>query len=195
MKKIVTYIVVVAIGWFVINAVIDSRRRAEIEEIEAAARAAEAEAAIAQFSSRYNAVADWVEKLSHGRGLLHPVLTIELEPYWLTERPILFEGTINDVATYDDQHYTIRIRQTFLQNIEFFMGTEFRLRLLAGKEEIDKLLKDNPDIMSPFNLMNSLIVVAQIDSILAETTLENGYEREVKVGKGTLLDLLYMGNF
>ena len=158
--------------------------------------------AVAKLASRNNAVDDWEKILSEGNGVrFEPILTIDLEKLWLTARPILFVGALKDVATYNEENYTVRIersiftKRTVLSNFGFIFDTELELLLHSPKSKIDSFLKEHPTLFKNLGFNNGIAVVAQIRSVrTAYFSGENGEREEVKIGEGELLEILYTGN-
>ena len=194
MKKIVWIIIIITLGGYFINFYMENRakrkaERAEEEKIELAMKTA-----ITQMASRTNAVTDWEKSLSKGNKFrFEPILTIELEQLWLQQRPILFIGTIKDIATYDQSHYTVLVERNLFSSFEYMFGTELQLSLVSKKDRLDTFLKKHPDLFKDFK--NNIAVVAHIDSI--KTTYvsgEEGEREEVKIGNGKLIDILYIGD-
>ncbi len=137
---------------------------------------------------RTNAVDNWEEDLRRGKQFrLEPILTVELERLWLTDRPILFAGAIKDIATIDKETYRMEIEGS---------QSELRLSLQCQKRMIDLFLKEHPNLFKEdYVLKNDVAVIADIDEI--ETKIVSGSvgeTEEIKVGKGKCIDLLYTGN-
>ncbi len=203
MKKILWIIVVlVFIGYFVHLHLKESAKhkgeKAEQAEQKRNEKEIEKEikTAIGQMVSKTNAVEDWVQNLCDGKGgRLTPILTVELEKLWLNKRPILFIGTIQDIATYDQSQYTVIIKKNLLDFSEcLFLSTELQLSLRSPKEKIDSLLTNYPNISKGLGFNNGIAVVAQVENI--NTTYirgESGERQEIKIGEGKLVEILYTG--
>jgi len=78
----------------------------------------------------------------------------------------------------------------------FASWTELRLSLKCPKQKIDSILTEHPDLFK-FNVStfaNGFAVIAGIDKI--ETKIISGTEggsREIKIGQGQCIDILYTG--
>lgn len=79
-------------------------KKAEKERIEK-----DVSTAVAQLIKRYSAF-DWVKDIESRKEFGDPILTVELEQLWLTDRPTLFIGTIKDISTFDQEYYMIKIQ-------------------------------------------------------------------------------------
>lgn len=192
MKRIVWIIaVVIVVGYFVNSYMENKAERAEAKRVEQATKTA-----VSQMVSRTNAVRDWEENLSKGeRFRLEPILTVELERLWVQQRPILFIGAIKDIATHDQSQYVVLVERSLFGSFDFMFGTELQLSLLSDKDRVNSFLKEHPDLFKDYGLKNGVVVVARINSI--RTTYvpgDEGERKEVKIGDGNLLDILYTGD-
>ncbi|RJQ46882.1 MAG: hypothetical protein C4528_06215 [Gammaproteobacteria bacterium] len=196
MKRIVWIIIAVAAVGYFSNSYMEKRakreaERAEVERVEHATKAA-----VSQMASRTNSVTGWETNLSKGeRFRFEPILTVELERLWLQQRPILFIGSIKDIATRDQSQYVVLVERSLFSSFDYMFGTELQLSLLSNKDRVDSFLKEHPDLFKDFGFKNGVAVVAQINSI--RTTYvsgEEGEREEVKIGDGELIDLLYTGD-
>ena len=202
MKTLIWIVVAILVGGYFVNDHLENKAqqeaaRAKTERIDQAIKLA-----VAKLASRNTAVDDWEKVLSDGHGVrFEPILTVELEKLWLTARPILFVGAIKDIATYNEENYTLRIersiftKQTVLSNFGFIFGAELELSLHSPKNKIDSFLKKHPTLFKNLGFNNGVAVVAQIRSVrTAYFSGENGEREEVKIGEGELLEILYTGN-
>jgi hypothetical protein len=144
---------------------------------------------------RTNAIDNWEKDLSKGEQYrFGSILTLELERLWLTDRPILFIGSIKDISTIDQENYRIRIERSFFHKLNYMFKTELQLDLQCSKQRIDSLLREHPNLLKDFGFNNGVAFVADIDKI--ETTIVSGSEdkkEEIRIGKGKCLDMLYIG--
>ncbi len=162
----------------------------ESKKIEQATRSA-----VAEMVSRTGAIDNWVNQLSKGNIFrTDPILTIELEKLWLRNKPILFIGTINDIATHDKTHYMVSIERSFFNNSEIF-NTELQLSLLSEKQYIDSFLERNSNLLNNHLFSNGVAVIADLEKIrTAYVSGEKGERAEVKIADGKLIDVLFIGS-
>lgn len=196
MKKIIwAFIAVAVIGYFINSYTVNKAER-EAEKVEATRIEQGVKAAVTQMARRTNAISDWEETLSKGESFrFEPILTVELERLWLQQGPILFIGSIKDVATHDNSQYTISIERSLYGSFDYMFGTELQLSLLAEKEYVDSFLTKNPNLFKDYGFNNGVAVVARIDAIKTTTLLgEEGGREEVKIGVGELLEIMYTGD-
>ena len=196
MKRIVWIIVAVAVAGYLFNSYVENKDRREAERAEEAERAAEEEriekstkAAVSEMASRMNAVTEWEANLSE------PIITVELERLWLQQRPILFIGSIKDIATNDQSQYVVLVESSHFGGFGYVFGTVLQLSLLSDKNKIDSLLKEHRNLFKEYGFDKGVAVVALVSSI--RTTYVPGWEGEqeqVKIGDGKLIDILYTGD-
>ena len=195
MKKVLLAIVLIAFVAHFVNSHIQEQARRNAERAEAALIEQMTKSTVSEMISRTNSSDDWEEILSQGESFRSaPILTVELERLWLQNRPILFIGTIKDIATYDDAHYSLIIERSIFGSLEHMFETELQLSLLADIDQIDRLLHEHPELLEVYGFNNGVAVAAQIESI--ETIRYPGEERrlwETKVGHAELVEMLYTG--
>ena len=196
MKKIIWAVIAVAVIGYFINSYTVRKAELEAEKAEATRIEQAVKAAVTQMATRTNAISDWEETLSKGeRFRFEPILTVELERLWLQQGPILFIGSIKDVATHDNSQYTISIKRSLYGSFDYMFGTELQLSLLAEKEYVDSFLNKNPDLFKDYGFNNRVAVVTRINAIKKTTLLgEEGEREEVKIGVGELLEIMYTGD-
>ena len=144
--------------------------------------------ATAKMVSDTNAIVNW-EKAIQGEGTqsIDLVLSSELERQWVGERPILFIGSINDVASLDDTHYVVTIERE--EDVLSFSSLALSVR--CTKSKMDLFLQQHREVLTLDDVFerNYVAVVARIRSISATD------ERRIRrIGHGELLDLVYIGN-
>jgi len=183
MKKIIGILVAFVVGGYLINSYIEEMASREAERIEDEMREQAIKSAVSQMVSRTNAIADWESVLADGEEFrFKTVLTIDLEKVWLQDRPILYFGTILDIASHDQSRYrVIVVSDYYIVNSKYRFDADFELSLLADKTVIDAFLADHPNLFDEFNYQNGVAIVARITAIRSETT----------VGEGELIDIVY----
>jgi hypothetical protein len=184
--------VVVALGLFLIYRHIEQEAAtlAEKQRVEEETRVA-----VTTLASRYNAVVDWEERLSKGQPVrMSSILTMELERLWLSDRPILFIGTIKDISSDSAADYTLVVEQGLFTDY-VFQSTELRLSLRAPKASIDSFLQEHPGLLTEGMLANGIAVVASVTKISTQDErLPEGDRVGIKTGYGELLGLVHTGS-
>lgn len=112
-KLIWIALAVVVVGYLVTTSIAEKAEKESIR-IEAEKQENATKLAVAKMSKQVNAITDWDKKLSNGESYrFEPILTVELERLWLQQNPILFIGSINDIATHDESHYLLSVERSF----------------------------------------------------------------------------------
>jgi hypothetical protein len=149
MKKAIWTVIAIAVVGYFVHSYMENKakrkaERAEVERIEQATKSV-----ISQMVSRTNARSDWETILSKGEKVrIEPILTVELKRVWLQQTPILFIGSIGDIATCNQSQYVVIVEKNLLGSLEHIFTTELQLSLLSGKNKIDSFLKEHPDLFS-----------------------------------------------
>jgi type II secretory pathway pseudopilin PulG len=104
----------------------------------------EVSAAIRQVALKDGAGTGWPDKLSGGKADVDsPLLTAELQQVWITGRPILFIGKLNDIARNADGSYQLFVEYTSNENRPWFLKTKLQVRLdcpeATGKSLMDSV--------------------------------------------------------
>jgi hypothetical protein len=152
---------------------------------------------IVEMVTQTNAIDTWERDLSVDTVGFRPILTIELERLWLTNRPILFVGTIKDIATIDQDTYEITLNRALFGSSEYtIIVAELQLALQCQKRIINSFLNEHPDLIQNWGIKNKgIAVIADIDELETKTLCgsEDGM-KEIKIGKGRCIDILYVGD-
>jgi hypothetical protein len=196
MKRAIWIFLTLLMSAYFVNSYLENKAKREAEKAEEKRIEKTIKAAVAQLVERNNAVHNWEKELSKGEKFrLEPILTIELERLWLTDRPILFVGSIKDISTIDQDNYRIKIKRNLFSSFKYMFETELQLLLQCPKQKVDSFLKDYPDLFKDFGYKNGVAVVADINE--TETIIVPGSEgerEEIKIGKGKCIDILYTGH-
>ena len=193
MKKIVWIIIsVVVIGYFV-NSHMENKARREVERAETQRVEQIIKDKVSQMVARTDAIRDWEATLSKGENVrFEPILTVELERLWLHQRPILFIGSIKDIATHNQSKYMVVLEKSLFSSFDYMFMTELQLSLLCDKNVLDSFTKKHPELFKDLGLQNGVAVVARINSIRSTYVIgEEGEREELKIGNGELLEIVY----
>lgn len=163
-----------------------SDRRKDIAESRAKEKAQEEalRMAVQAFAKDSGADTSWRKSIfkKHSRILY----SIDLEAAWLIDNPILFIGTLENVAKSDDINYQLLISDSR-------HSPELKLQLLSPKHKVDSIIKTiNND---PDTLFAAKIAIAarltQIEYRLQPA--KEGMER-VFIGHGSCINIMYLGD-
>jgi len=197
MKKMIWIIVALVVGGYFVNSYLENKAKREAEQAEIERIEQATKSAVAQMVSQTGAIEDWESRLSKGKEFrFEPILTVELERLWLQNRPILFVGSIRDIATQDQSHYTIIVERSLFSSLEHIFSSELELSLVSNKEQIDTFLKKYPNLFTDYGLDNNgVAVIAHISAIrTVYFTGDEGDREEIKIGDGELIDIMYTGD-
>ena len=196
LKKLKWILLGLLIGAYTINTYFVNKAANEAKQIESNRKQQVIKDSINELVSSTSAIENWEESLGKGEAYrLEPIMTVELEQLWLQGKPILFIGDIKDIATYDDNFYTLSLERGLFSSSDFEFSTELQLSLSAPKQKIDTLLDLHPDLFKRSAFDNNIAVVAQVQNIQSKTKSgEEGAHQEDKIGVGELIDILYIGD-
>jgi len=195
MNRIIWIAVIIGICIYFANGYIEDRKKERAQEAKEAEIARITKATVSLLVSKTNAIDDWDKVLSEGEEVsFRKILTIDLEKLWLTDRPILFVGYIDDIATYNDQFYILKVDRSLLSSLHT-LGTALSLELKCDKRKIDSFLKKYPNLVSGFDLSNNVAVVAKIGNVKTSYCIgDEGEREEVKIGEGYCIDIVFIGD-
>ena len=175
---------------------VQNAEREGLQKAEWARAKRETVEGISRLVAETNAVVDWDRQLSKGKKYrLEPILTIELERLWMSGRPILFLGAIDDIKTHDAEMYTVTWSQSLDAVLKYMFDTDLHLSLRCNRKEIDAFLAANPKLFENAGFNNVVAVIANITAIRTDR-MSKGDEgsKETRVGDGACLRLLYVGD-
>jgi len=192
-RTLLVLISILLAGYFVIDKINTSKKNDVLQQ-ERDQNYLEKVTAVRQLVARTNAITDWVAELSNGSSRHRvKIFTIDLEKVWISDRPILFTGSIQDIKPKDANSYTMLIERGWLTSFGPRFYADLQLSLTVQKKIMDELLLGFPDLTSGYR-GNNFVVAAIIDSV--ETTYYSGEEcgrEEIKIGYGKLVDLEHVG--
>jgi hypothetical protein len=153
----------------------------------------ERKVAVKELVSRYHAVGDWETQLSK-ENRKSAILTIELERHWLSDRPVVFLGSIKDIASAEPGFYEVVVEKGSFKAYEF--PTDLRLSLRAPKATIDSFLEQHPELLSSADsTTNGIAVVGKVARLsTTEYRSLDGDVVDVKTGHGDLLGIVFTGD-
>ena len=177
----------ISIAVYLYNASVQNAERENAKKTERERIKRERSATIAQLVKDTNAITDWDKRLSKGQIYRSgPIFTVELEQLWMSGRPILFLGAIDDIKTFDTNAYTVVLSMSSISS--FMFDTQLRLSLQCNRSVIDPLLSSNPELIA-----SDVAVIANVTAIRAEN-VENpeGANQAARIGEGSCLHVLYV---
>lgn len=196
LNRIIWTCVALALVAWIASTKIENDRVKEEKRAERQLILDEIKSSVTALKKTTGASSNWIDSLSNGEKYrFKPILTIDLEKEWINGSTILFLGALNDIATLDNEHYQVIFEQSLWSGFDTMFDTELKISLKAEKEFIDKFMSANPNLLKDYGFNNGIAVAAQIHKIeSSQIADENGVIREVKTGKGVLLDLVFIGD-
>ena len=132
---------VLAVGYWCYMRWQDSLATTELR-IAREARQHDLKQSVADMANRANAISDWPELLAGGKKIrATPIMTAELQKLWLSSRPVLFVGNVQDVAISDDGTHKITLTYNNFSSQPMLMGSEVRVILSCKEEFATQLMK------------------------------------------------------
>jgi hypothetical protein len=151
-------------------------------------RRATAQLSIDALARKSKAQTNWKSLLgSSDFAALNRVYTIDVERVWIGEKPVLFLGILEDVATHDKANYHL-----FVRDYDVFFP-ELRLHIICPKILVDPVLaavrKDKESI-----LPGGIAVTARIIRVEHEMFFAGEQTNHIIIGSGQCVDLLHIGD-
>jgi hypothetical protein len=140
-RYLVGLIAVLAIGYWFYSQWQDGRAATE-KQIAREARQREVKQSLVEMTNRANAIADWPETLAANKKLrTTQIMTAELQKLWLSGRPILFVGNVQDVAINEDGTYRVTVVYNRVGNQPIMLHNELRVRLTCQESFAIQLMQ------------------------------------------------------
>lgn len=112
--------------------------------------------------------------------------SIDLEAAWLIDRPILFIGTLENVATGDDINYQVLITDSR-------HSPELKLKLLCPKQKVDSIIKAISNDTETF-FGAKIAVAAKVTQIEYRLQPDKDGMERLFIGHGNCLNIMYLGD-
>lgn len=158
------------------------------EEIKSNAKENAARAAIMEILKQSGADVSWMKSIERGKASpFQPLYTIDLEKLWLIDRPIIFVGTLRDVATDTEADYSLIVSASDVQL------PELRLEILCAKPKVAAILtriKSDKESIQP----GGVVIAAKITKVKSATEPEKEGTKTVIYGQGRCVDITYLGD-
>lgn len=129
-----------------------------------------------------NASGEWEKLLKNNRYDRSKFLSLELERAWISERPILVFGRIQDVASFDKDHNEMLIR---------IHGYDLYLALLCRKADIETFLAKHSNLSDYKKTVALAAKVTKTTVTYGED--QEGYSDMVQGGHGELIAITFVG--
>jgi len=114
------------------------------------------------------------------------LMTFQLEQLWITSKPILFLGEIEDIQR-EGKGYNIKIKNSLHEPSLFF---EINLSISCPAEITEGFVRYMEENKDEFDFIKPIAIITKISSVISEKKISEGKLNDVKVGIGQCLALL-----
>ena len=193
--RLLFVLVVLAIAAYLVSGYLEriAREKADRERREWIERSVKA--SVSKMVSQHNALTDWGEKLAQTKSeKTEKVLSVDLERLWLVDQPILFIGSIEDIATADGQSYRVRIHGRKPADPSYLFLAQLGLDLKCAQTMLDSFLEAYPSLLSNPRFPNGVAVIVKISEVKTQAVLGKETREELRIGVGDCLDIAYTGH-
>jgi hypothetical protein len=170
----------------------DHLKAEQVEEAREARRQAQRHA-VRDMAAKTSAVTDWADKLAGGEKVrMRSVMTAELQSLWLNDRPVLFIGSVRDVAINTNGTYQVTVDYNWIGARHMFLENEIRVSLVCPESFAKKLIHV-AKAGHVRRLSADAAVIARIDRV--EPSTERGGERDtvnVLTGIGECVNAMHL---
>ena len=184
--KILIVVIAAILGLCMSSCSDRQKREKDIAESRAKEKAQEEalRVAVKTFAKNSEADTSWRKSIiKKHSGFLY---SIDLEAAWLINNPILFIGTLENVATADDINYQLLISDSS-------HSPELKLQLLCPKQKVDPVIKKiNNDPDSFFGA--KIAVAARVTQIKYGLQPAKEGMETVFIGHGSCTNVMYLGD-
>lgn len=167
----------------------EAQKKAE-EQAETTRRLAQV--AISKMASQFGANQNWEQDLNKGKKSIDRkgIDIAELEKLWLTDKPILFTGQIEEAAGTDKGTYNVRITRRENPRSKIALQSTLAVFLECPKTMISSFFKEHPHTVPPFG---QVAVIARITKIETKPKEMEQAENDIYIGRGRCLGIADAG--
>ena len=188
--KISGFKLFLAISLFVIVAGviigIQKRNEKEARNQQYLAAQAKKDAFIRLKAKELDADYTWIKKVDALTSGGANLMTFQLEKLWITPKPILFLGEIEDIQR-EGKGYNIKIKNSFHEPSLFF---EINLSISCPAGLTEGFVRYMEEHKEEYDFEKPIAIITKISSVVTEKKLSDGKMSDVKVGIGQCVALL-----
>ena len=123
---------------------------------------------------------------------MSPVLTAELQRLWVIRRPILFLGSIEDVAINQDDTYQVIVEHDWIGVKNLFLRNNIRVSLRCPEQVATPLIQAVKAKRTP-QLGADIAIAGVIERIVTTSEKDSdGETTTVLTGVGTCINAVYL---
>ncbi len=143
-------------------------------------------------TNKHGARSDWAKALGGTKARLTPIWNAELQPLWLSEKPILFIANIDDVSINENGTYRVTATHNSLTSTGKFYGNKLRLRVDCPAEIGQALVQLSSRRKIP-SIFADIALIGKISAIDTSTEPDESNEQAmILTGTGACLDAMYL---
>ena len=188
--KISGFKLFIAIALIVIVAggavLLQKRNEKEARDQQYLAKQAKKESFIRLKAKELDADYSWIKKVDALTSGGANLMTFQLEQLWITPKPILFLGEIEDIQR-EGKGYNIKIKNSFHEPSLFF---EINLSISCSAGLTEGFVRYMEEHKEEFDFEKPIAIITKISSVVTEKKLSDGKMSDVKVGIGQCVALL-----
>ena len=128
----------------------------------------------------------WIKKVDALTSGGANLMTFQLEQLWITPKPILFLGEIEDIQR-EGKGYNIKIKNSLH---EPSLLPEINLSISCPAEQTEGFVRYMEEHKDEFDFEKPIAIITKISSVVTEKKLSDGKMSDVKVGIGQCVALL-----
>ncbi len=184
---------VAGLGYMLWSGMSNYESREHAKRAGAAAKANLRKSAVLDMAARSSAVVDWPQRLAAGQDFrMSQVHTAELQALWISQKPILFIGRIEDIARSTMGTSLVTVTYDEFAQAQSFMGTRLQLRVECPDEVVEPLFSavTNPNYHSLVADVAIVAAVVRVEQSVSRN--EAGDLDRVLVGVGTCSDAMHL---
>ncbi len=151
---------------------------------------------VAKLIKNTNAIETWENRLVRGKSnyRVSTILTIELQRAWIKNGPILFIGSIKDIAFAGNGNCVITLRRSMMTDVNYPLSHPLQLEVHWDKKSTEKFLDKHPNLIRDTFLDKTVAVAADIEKIKTVRLSDAEVTDKIKVGTGKCVDMVYIGS-
>jgi len=136
-------------------------------------------ARLRQLALQHGAETDWASKLEgKSRVRLSPVMSAELQDVWVRDVPILFVGTLKDIARNEDGSYQVLVQHDSLSSGGHLLSTELFLSARCPAELAIPLLSMAKE--AQYTVFANVAIIGKVLSVNSEQVRGSEGDNEVQ---------------
>jgi len=178
-KLILLWLAVGAVLAYFVHSQYQSHVKAKQRQVQLQTETDALVARLRQLALQHGAETDWASKLeSKSRVRLSPIMSVELQDVWVRDVPILFVGTLKDIAKNEDGSYQILAQHDSFSSGGHLLFTELFLSARCPAELAIPLLSMAKD--APYTVFANVAIIGKVRSLNSQQVRSSEGDNEVQ---------------